>query len=49
MRFKIGEGSLFLLNIRELKLLESKQKLLELKSKFYSSYQGLQWSTGQLR
>jgi outer membrane protein TolC len=49
MRFKIGEGSLFLLNLRELKLLESKQKLLELKSKFYSSYQGLQWSTGQLR
>ncbi len=49
LRFKIGEGSLFLLNLREIKLLESRQKLLELKSKFYSSYQGLQWSTGQLR
>lgn len=49
MRFKLGEGSLFLLNVREIKLLESRQKLLELKSKFYTSYQGLRWSTGQLR
>ncbi len=49
MRFRIGESSLFLLNNRENKLLESRQKLVELKTKFYNSYQALQWSTGQLR
>ena len=49
MRFRIGESSLFLLNTRENKLLESRQKLVELKTKFYNSYQALQWSTGQLR
>lgn len=49
IRFQIGESSLFLLNTRENKLLESRQKLVELKTKFYNSYQALQWSTGQLR
>ena len=48
-RFRIGESSLFLLNARENKVLESRQKLVELKTKFYTSYQALQWSTGQLR
>lgn len=48
-RFRIGESSLFLLNSRENKVLESRQKLVELKTKFYTSYQALQWSTGQLR
>ncbi|MGL6266873.1 MAG: TolC family protein, partial [Chitinophagaceae bacterium] len=49
MRFQIGESSLFLLNNRENKLLESRQKLVELKTKFYNAYLALQWSTGQLR
>lgn len=48
-RFRIGESSLFLLNSRENKVLESRQKLLELKTKFYTSYIALQWATGQLR
>ncbi len=48
-RFRAGESSLFLLNSRELKLLEASQKLVELKTKFFKSYQSLQWSTGQLR
>ena len=49
MRFQIGESSLFLLNNRENKLLESRQKLVELKTKFYTSYISLQWATGQLK
>ena len=48
-RFRIGESSLFLLNSRENKVLESRQKLLELKTKFYTAYIALQWATGQLR
>ena len=48
-RFRVGESSLFLLNQRENKLLESRQKLLELKTKLFISYSGLQWATGQLR
>ncbi len=48
-RFRIGESSLFLLNARENKLLESRQKLIELKTKLLVSYQALQWATGQLR
>jgi outer membrane protein TolC len=48
-RFRIGESSLFLLNQRENKLLESRQKLVELKTKLFISYTGLQWATGQMR
>jgi len=48
-RFKSGESSLFLLISREIKLLEASQKLVELKTKLFKSYQSLQWSTGQLR
>lgn len=49
IRFRIGESSLFLLNSRENKVLESRQKLVELKTKFFTSYIALQWATGQLR
>ena len=48
-RFRIGESSLFLLNQRENKVLETRQKLVELKTKLLASYTGLLWSTGQLR
>jgi outer membrane protein TolC len=48
-RFRIGESSLFLLNSRENKVLESAQKLVELKTKFMKGYQAVIWSTGQLR
>ena len=49
MRFSIGESSLFLINTRENKLLESQQKMAELKTKFFKSIIALQWATGQLR
>jgi outer membrane protein TolC len=48
-RFRVGESSLFLLNMRENKVLESRQKLAELKTKFFKSYRSLAWSAGQLR
>ncbi len=49
IRFTSGESSLFMLNTRENKLLEASQKLAEVKTKFYKSYQSLKWAVGQLR
>ena len=48
VKFSIGESSLFLLNSRENKLLEIKQKLLELKTKFFKGLVALQWASGNL-
>lgn len=48
-RYKAGESSLFLLNSRENKLLESMQKLVELKAKFNKTKQAVLWAAGQLR
>jgi outer membrane protein TolC len=48
-RFNIGESTLFVMNSRENKLLESKQKLIELQMKWQKSYVGLLWSTGVLQ
>jgi hypothetical protein len=45
----VGESSLFLLNTRENKVLESMQKLAELKTKFFKSYRAVAWASGQLR
>lgn len=49
MKFEIGESSLFLVNSRENKVLEARQKLTELKAKFFKSLYGVQWSTGTLQ
>lgn len=49
LKFKVGESSLFLLNSRENKVLESRQKLIELQTKFYKAYRALAWAAGQLR
>ena len=43
MRFENGESSLFLINSRETKLLESELKLLELRFKFLYAYNQLKW------
>ena len=48
-RFRAGESSLFVLNSRENKQLEAQQKLLELKTKFYKTWQAVLWAAGQLR
>ena len=49
LKFSLGETTLFLLNSRETKVLEAKQKLLELKVKFYQSFAALTWSAGVLQ
>lgn len=43
-RYNVGEGTLFLINSRETKLLEARRKLLELKAKWEMSYAGLLWA-----
>ena len=48
IRFLNGESSLFLINARESKVLETYDKLIDLKVKYYKSYYGLQWSAGML-
>jgi outer membrane protein TolC len=45
-RFMNGESSLFIINSREMKTLESKEKLLELKAKNIRSYINVKWATG---
>ncbi len=47
-KFRTGESSLFLINSRENKLLETNQKLLALKGKFFKTVIALQWASGQL-
>jgi outer membrane protein TolC len=48
-RFFNGESSLFLINSRESKALEAQEKLIELKTKFFKTLYGLQWSAGLLQ
>jgi len=45
-RYEIGESNLFIINSRENKLLDARQKLLELKTKWQKSYAGLLWAAG---
>jgi outer membrane protein TolC len=46
--FKNGESSIFLINARELKLLEAQRKQIELTTKYYKTTYALQWSAGLL-
>jgi outer membrane protein TolC len=48
-KFSLGESSLFLVNARENKLLETEQKYAELRSKFFISLQAIQAAAGTLR
>ena len=45
-RFEIGESSVFLLNSREAKLLEARQKLSELQAKYAQTQATLRWAAG---
>jgi outer membrane protein TolC len=47
-KFEIGESSLFLLNARQSKVLETSQKLIELRAKLQKAYVSLLWSSGTL-
>jgi len=49
LRFKNGESSLFILNTRENKVIESMQKIIELRIKYFKANYSLQWATGALR
>ena len=46
VKFSIGESSLFLINSRENKVFETRQKLLETKTKFFITLSALQWASG---
>ncbi|MEK0423622.1 MAG: hypothetical protein RLZ95_1532 [Bacteroidota bacterium] len=45
-KFQMGESSLFLINSRELKLIETEQKQIALKTKFYLSFYKNLWAMG---
>ena len=47
-RYTVGESTLFLVNVRENKMLQAQQKLIELKAKWQKSYAGLLWSAAVL-
>lgn len=48
VRFFNGESSLFLINSREIKTLEARQKLIELQSKQQKAAVGIRWAAGVL-
>lgn len=48
IRFTNGESSIFLINARETKALEAKEKLIDLQAKYFKSLYALQWSAGLL-
>ena len=48
-KFTMGESSMFLVNSREVKLIETQQKLIALKTKFFKSLAANQWAAGLLR
>ena len=48
LKFETGESSLFLLNARQSKVLETSQKLIELKAKWQKAYISLLWSSATL-
>jgi outer membrane protein TolC len=47
-RFRGGESSLFIINSRENKALESYEKLLDVQTKYYKTISALKWSAGIL-
>lgn len=49
IKFSMGESSMFLVNSREMKLIESQQKLIALKTKFFTSIIANQWAAGLLK
>ena len=49
IRFEVGESTLFVLNARENKVLETIQKLTELRAKWQKRYTGLLWAAGLLK
>lgn len=48
LKFSLGETTLFILNARENKALETLQKLIAIKAKYLQSFAKLSWAGGQL-
>lgn len=48
IKFQTGESSMFLINARQMKLLEFQIKLLEVKSKYFKALAGVAWSSGTI-
>jgi len=48
LKFNLGETTLFILNARENKALETLQKLISIKAKYLQSFAKLSWAGGQL-
>ena len=49
LKFSMGESTLFLVNSRENKLLEAREKLVSVQTKYLGSLVSFQWSAGLLR
>lgn len=49
LRFQNGESSLFLLNTRENKVIETAEKLIQLRAKYLKASYGINWAAGILR
>ncbi len=49
LKFNQGESSLFLINIRETKVLELLQKQVELRIKYFKSRYAIEWAAGLLQ
>jgi hypothetical protein len=49
IKFENGESSLFFVNARENKLLETAEKLVDLKVKYLKSIFKIQWASGLLK
>lgn len=49
LKFRNGESSLFLVNTRENKVIETAQKLIELRVKYQKAYYAVLWAGGLLR
>lgn len=47
-RFENGESSMFIINSRQMKLLEFQSKLLEVKTKYFKALAGVAWASGTL-
>lgn len=47
-KFQIGESSVFMVNSREIKLIEAEIKLAEVRSKLLKSYSSIYWASGIL-
>jgi outer membrane protein TolC len=49
LRFEQGESSLFLVNSRENKVIESLQKIIDLRIKYFKASYAVEWAAGLLR